>query len=236
MGPVTAVLLAGGQGFRAGSTTPKQFLDLAGRPLLVHSLLVFEATPEVTSVVVVLPDEVPDFVRGAIALPKVVSVTTGGAIRQASLAEGLACLPEETEVVVVHDAARPLVSPGLVGASLEALADWDGVVVAVPVEDAVKEVSSTSEIVRARTRSGLWRAQTPQVFLREALEDALARADAEGLVADDCSELATRAGYRVRVVPGDPWNLKVTRPQDLALCERIIESRGGASWLQRAAT
>lgn len=232
---VTAVLLAAGSGQRAGGAVPKQFLDLAGRPMLVHSLLAFEASERVTSVVVVLPEERPLAVEQAVALPKVWSVASGGPTRQASLAEGLACLPEQAAVVLVHDAARPLVSAGLVERVLEGVGGvYEGAIAAVPVDDAVKEVSAGGEILQARPRTGQWRAQTPQAFLRECLEDSLARADAEGVVCEDCSEMATRAGYRVRVVMGDPFNLKATRPRDLWLCERILAARVAAGVLERS--
>ncbi|MGH2768224.1 MAG: 2-C-methyl-D-erythritol 2,4-cyclodiphosphate synthase, partial [Actinomycetota bacterium] len=132
--------------------------------------------------------------------------------------------------VMVHDAARPLLSSELVGRVLEALerGGADGVVCAIPLEDAIKEVSEQHGIARSAPREGLWRAQTPQAFRRDCLEDALARAEADGFVAADCSELATRAGHRVTVVEGDPWNLKVTRPEDLALCETILTVRAAS--------
>ena len=219
----TAVVLAGGSGERVGSDVPKQFLDLAGRPMIVHCLLAFERAPEVGAVVVVLPAERPPIVLDALWTPKVVSVTIGGPTRQASLSEGLICLPDETEIVAVHDAARPLVQPALVARVLAGIDDsHDGAVPGVPVDDALKEVTSDGLVVGRRARVGLWRAQTPQAFRREALEDALARADAEGVVCEDCAEMAVRAGYRVRLVPGDPANLKATRRDDLPVLEALL--------------
>lgn len=223
---VTAVVLAGGSGERMEARLPKQFLELAGRPLLAHSIRTLESCDYVASVVVVLPENRPSFIEEALRSQKIASVATGGTSRQASLGEGLMCLPEETEVVLVHDAARPLVTTSLierVSAGFEG--GYSGVVCAVPMEDAIKDVSFAGEVVGTPRREGLWRAQTPQAFLRSPLENALARADAEGVLCDDCSELATRAGYRVRVVMGDPWNIKVTYERDLTLCESIIAAR-----------
>lgn len=224
---VTAVVLAGGSGERLGSAVAKQFLDLAGRPMLAHALLAFERTPEVTATVVVLPPDRPAFVDHELTtLPKVWSVTDGGPTRQASLGEGLVCLPDESDIVLVHDAARPAVQPSLVARVLDGLdATYDGAVPAIPIEDALKEVTNEGLVVGRRSRAGLWRAQTPQGFRRECIEDALARADAEGILCEDCAEMAVRAGYRVRVVPGDPGNLKATRMEDLRLLEALLAGR-----------
>jgi 2-C-methyl-D-erythritol 4-phosphate cytidylyltransferase len=230
---VTAVVLAGGSGERFGADVAKQFLDLAGRPMLAHALAAMERTRQVTATVVVLPVERPPFVDLALkGLAKLSSVTNGGPTRQASLGEGLICLPEETEIVLVHDAARPAVQPSLIARVVAALEDGDGphaidtpndgAVPAVPVDDALKEVTSEGLVVGRRSRAGLWRAQTPQGFRRECIEDALARADAEGTLCEDCAEMVVRAGYRVRVVPGDPINLKATRREDLRLLEALL--------------
>ncbi|MGH2721933.1 MAG: 2-C-methyl-D-erythritol 4-phosphate cytidylyltransferase [Actinomycetota bacterium] len=219
----TAVLLAGGSGERIGGDVPKQFLDLAGRPMIAHALAAFERSADVGAVVVVLPVEPPPLAVNALWTPKVVSVTTGGVTRQASLSEGLICLPDETEIVLVHDAARPLVQPALIARVLGGIDDdHDGAVPGIPVDDALKEVTADGLVVGRRPRAGLWRAQTPQGFRREVLEDALARADAQGVVCEDCADMAVRAGYRVRVVPGDPANVKATRREDLTLLEALL--------------
>lgn len=226
---VTAVLLAAGRGERAEESTPKQFLDLAGRPMFVHPLEALEQAEAVAAIVVVLPEERPDFVEEHLSKDKICSITNGGASRQASLGQGLECLPEQTAVVLVHDAARPLLDQKLIHRVLSGFdGAFHGVVSAVPMDDSVKEVSEGREILSARMRRSLWRAQTPQGFLRDSLEDALARADADGVECDDCSELLTRSGYRVKVVEGDPWNLKVTRPRDVSLAEAILAARADA--------
>jgi 2-C-methyl-D-erythritol 4-phosphate cytidylyltransferase len=228
---VTAVVLAGGSGVRFGADVAKQFLDLAGQPMLTHALAAFERSPEVAATIVVLPVERPPFVDLALGgLAKLASVTNGGPTRQASLSEGLVCLPDETEIVLVHDAARPAVQPSLIARVVDALGDdeddldvpYDGAIPAIPVDDALKEVTEEGLVVGRRARAGLWRAQTPQGFRRECLEDALARADAEGILCEDCAEMAVRAGYRIRTVPGDPTNLKATRREDLRLLEALL--------------
>lgn len=245
---VTAILLAGGRGERANAGAvagdaaallpdlPKQFADLAGRPVLVHPLETLAASPRVSSIVVVLPEDGSSFDAEALRHPKVASIATGGPTRQASLGEGMACIPEETSVVLVHDAARPLLPTELIDGVLGGLdGSHHGAICALPVEDAIKEVSADERIVVARARRGLWRAQTPQAFLRASLEDAIARAVAGGIDCEDCSEMLTRAGYLVKVVRGDPWNIKITFTKDFYLAESILRARSEArDWTGRA--
>lgn len=215
---------------RLGSRLPKQFVEVAGHPMITHSIKAFEASAPIQAIIVVLPEERPSFVDEEIRSEKIVSVTSGGPTRQASLSEGLTCLPEGTGVVLIHDAARPMVTPELVERVVEGVADeFVGAICGLPVEDALKEVSSEGEITSARRREGLWRAQTPQAFLRRPLEESLARADAEGIAGDDCSEIVTRAGYKVRAVMGDPLNIKVTFKRDLILCEKLLGGRAAGS-------
>lgn len=230
MNRVAAVLLGGGTGDRVGASLPKQFLDLGGKPLLLHSLEALRSCPRIDAVVVVLPATRPPRIDEELSAASVIAVVDGGPTRQASLVEGLSALPSENEVVVVHDAARPLVTPAIIVRVLEVVGGRvHGAVPALAVDEALKEVSSTSEILGSRSRAGLRRAQTPQAFLRDALEDSLARADAEGVVCEDCSEMLTRAGYKVLAVEGDPMNLKVTYPEDLAICEAILSAGRGTA-------
>lgn len=226
---VTAVVLAAGSGQRVGAGVPKQFLPLAGRPMLLLSLAVFEQSTEVESVIVALPaagPEAPDLHD----FSKVVARVPGGETRQASLAQALAHLPPESDTVMVHDAARPLVEHRLIEELLAALdATCDGVIPGIPLEDTIKKVDGDRMVEREVERSGIWRIQTPQLFRRPALEDALARAVDAGMQSTDCSQMLTAAGYRVRVVEGDPLNFKVTRAADLWLAERVLESRPEAA-------
>jgi 2-C-methyl-D-erythritol 4-phosphate cytidylyltransferase len=220
---VTAVVLAAGTGKRVGSDVPKQFLPLGDRPMLHRSLAVLQASEVISYVVVALPagdgSDLSEF-------PKVVSQVTGGQTRQASLQSALAELPESTDTVMVHDAARPLLGEALIDKLLDALDDTcDGVIPAIPMEDTVKRVSDDLLVEEEVDRRGIWRVQTPQVFRRAVLEDSLAKALAAGLESTDCSQMLTGAGYRVRVVEGDPLNFKVTRAADLWLAEQIIAAR-----------
>ncbi|GAC1366431.1 MAG: 2-C-methyl-D-erythritol 4-phosphate cytidylyltransferase [Actinomycetota bacterium] len=225
---VAAVVLAGGASVRLAAAIPKPFRQLGGRPMLDYSLSAFAGATSVTSIVVVLPASLLGAMTDSLlSAPKVRAVTAGGPSRQESLLRGLAVIPDDASVVAVHDAARPLITPGIIDRVVAGVSEgFSGAVCAIPLDDAIKRVGEGDEILGPRSRVGLWRAQTPQVFRRDCLETALAQAIAAGVVCDDCSEMATRAGYRVRVVQGDPRNVKVTRPGDLELCERLLGGDG----------
>lgn len=220
---VTAVVLAAGSGKRVGSDTPKQFLPLGARPMLHRSLAAVEAADAVSFVVVALPaDDGSDLSE----FPKVVAQVPGGETRQASLESAVRKLPDSTDTVMVHDAARPLLDKDLINKLLDALDETcDGVIPAIPMEDTIKRVSEDRLVEQEVDRQGIWRVQTPQVFRRAALEDSLAKALVSGMESTDCSQMLTGAGYRVRVVEGDPLNFKVTRAADLWLAEQILAAR-----------
>jgi len=223
---VTAILLAAGAGHRFGSAGPKQFEHLAGEPMFVHPLRVLVGDIRIDSIVVVLPAVRTPEVDEAARLPKVSASTRGGTTRQDSLAKGFAYLPAQTEVVLVHDAARPLVTEDLVGALLDGLDETcEGVIPGLPLEDAIKEVSPEGMVVRGLARRSVWRIQTPQVFRRAILEECLAAAVADDFAASDCSELLTRRGSPVKIIPGTPANFKITLPEDLALAEAVLKGR-----------
>ena len=199
---VVGIVPAAGAGERLGADVPKAFAVLGGKPLLEWSLAVLREVCD--RVVVAVPEDraaPPDFVAG-------------GATRSESVRNALDAAPEAT-IFVVHDAARPLVTPELVQRCIDALEGFDGVIAAVPVTDTVKEVED-EQIVRTPDRARLWAAQTPQVFRADVL-----RRVASGAGTDDAS-LVEAAGGRVRVVEGDPENFKVTRPLDVRVAEMLL--------------
>lgn len=226
------MLLAGGTGTRLGSGLPKQFLQLGEEPMLNHPLRRLDQSPRIRSVIVVLPAaavQVPDLLD---SFPKVSARVEGGSSRQGSLARAITHLPDSTGVILVHDAARPLLEADLIERVLDGLEHRDGchgVIPGVRVQDTIKKVSPDGFVEQEVDRRSVWRVQTPQAFRRSALEDALTRAIRAGHESTDCSQMLTRAGYRVRVVEGDPWNLKVTTSTDLQLARLILSSRGGVA-------
>lgn len=223
---VTAVVLAAGSGERVGSDIPKQFLPLGDRPMVTLSLAAFEGCEQVQAVLLALPADGGGVELSLGEFSKLAAPVSGGPSRQDSLARALARLPDATEAVLVHDAARPLVDQKLIADLLAALDDsCEGVIPAIPVEDTIKRVSEERLVEQELDRRGVWRVQTPQLFRRAALEDALSKAIASGMQSTDCSQMLTAAGYRVRVVEGDPLNFKVTRAADLWLAEQVLGAR-----------
>ena len=218
-GTTWALLAAAGTGERLGIDRPKAFAPLAGRPLLAESLDRLDRCPWVDAIVVAAPpgwEEPAILLSEELAATKVVSCVTGGATRAESVRAALADVPDEALVVLVHDAARPLVDDAVVERVLGPLSEgYEGVVPALPVPDTLKRVEGSS-VVETVARDGLVVAQTPQAFLAAALRGAYA-GDLSG--ATDCASLVERAGGRVAVVEGDPRLLKVTTPEDLALVE-----------------
>jgi 2-C-methyl-D-erythritol 4-phosphate cytidylyltransferase/2-C-methyl-D-erythritol 2,4-cyclodiphosphate synthase len=223
------VVPAAGRGSRLGGERPKALVPLRGRPLLLYALETFERLAEVDSVAVAAPGDAVDVVSALAreaGMTKVAAVVPGGADRQASVAQGLRALPPDLEWVVVHDGVRPLVTPELVRAVLEAAAREGAATLALPVEETVKRaedgwVRSTVE------RSGLYRVQTPQAFRRDLLEKAHQEAARAGFRGTDDAVLVERRGHGVRLVPGSPLNVKVTVPEDLEVAEALLERRDG---------
>ena len=224
----TAVVLAGGAGARMGAGVPKALLPLAGRPMLEWSVRAMAAAPEVEWVVVVAPAGREAEVQAALGgLAGVHAVVGGGSSRPRSVRAGLAAAPEDG-VVLVHDAARPLVSPALVAAVLAGLDGVDGAIAAAPLADTLKRAGEDGTIAGTVDRAELWRAETPQAFGLATLRDAIARADAAGALdlATDCASLVEAAGGRVRLVASTEPNLKVTTPLDMAVAEALLAARG----------
>lgn len=214
---VWALLAAAGRGERLGADRPKAFVRLGDRPLLAESLERLEACDRVDAIVVVAPPgwEEPTILLGEeLGCSKVSACVAGGATRAESVAAALAEVPQEAEVVLVHDAARPLLPADVVERVLAPLAEgWDGVVPALPLPDTVKRVHD-GLVVETLERSSLVGVQTPQAFVASALRAGY-RGDPGG--ATDCASLVEARGFRVTTVPGDRRLLKITDPEDLEL-------------------
>jgi 2-C-methyl-D-erythritol 4-phosphate cytidylyltransferase len=216
-----AIVAAAGSGERLGVPGPKAFVSLGGRPILARAVEAALACPAVGLVVVAAPPGAEDLAHAIVEPLGAHAVVTGGATRQASVRAALAAVPQDAPAVLCHDAARALATPALFAAVLEALEGWDGVVPVVPVADTVKRVRG-ERVVGTEPREELALAQTPQAFVAEALRDAHARAEAAGVEATDDAALLEWAGYRVRVVPGEATNLKITTRADLGWAELLL--------------
>jgi 2-C-methyl-D-erythritol 4-phosphate cytidylyltransferase len=224
---VGVVVVAAGQGVRAGGELPKQFRDIAGVPMLLRALRPFTGHADVGHVVVVLspPDAAAPPRWLAALIGDALSVTAGGEERTDSVRAGLLALRPSCTTVLVHDAARPMVERVTVDAVITVARQGVGAVPAVPLGDTLKETDGNGDgrrVVRTISRERLWRAQTPQGFPRQVLERAHAAARAEGRRATDDAALVEALGVEVRIVPDSARNLKVTTAEDFEFVERLL--------------
>jgi 2-C-methyl-D-erythritol 4-phosphate cytidylyltransferase len=225
---VGVVIVAGGSGSRVGGVELKQFRWVAGKPMLLHSVQAFMARPDVALVVVVLPrayaaDPPPWLFQCDVDR---LLVTEGGGERMESVANGLGDLPTTVNVVLVHDAARPLVDDATIDRVVATARAGTAAIAALPVVDTLKEVDAAGRIVRTVDRTRLWRAQTPQGFPRDVIVEAHVAARRDGATATDDAALCERLGLPVVVVRGSERALKVTEEADFARAEllaRLVE-------------
>jgi 2-C-methyl-D-erythritol 4-phosphate cytidylyltransferase len=222
-GGVWAVLVAAGRGERFQAERPKAFAPLAGRPLLAESLERLDASEWVDAIVLVAPEEWEEpaiLLTEELGVGTVRAVVTGGAARADSVRAGMAEVPADAGVALVHDAARPLLPAEVVERVLRALgAEWDAAVPALPLADTIKRADGEA-VVETVERTGLYAVQTPQAFVADVLRRALAA----GADATDCAGLVEAAGGRVRVVEGDRRLVKVTTRSDLAFVETLLRA------------
>ncbi|MGB3810060.1 MAG: bifunctional 2-C-methyl-D-erythritol 4-phosphate cytidylyltransferase/2-C-methyl-D-erythritol 2,4-cyclodiphosphate synthase [Parvibaculum sp.] len=222
---VAALIVAAGRGTRAGPGGPKQYRMLAGEPVLRRALAAFATHPGIDIVLAVIhPDDREAYEAAAAGLPKLAPLCLGGATRQASVRLGLEMLETlKPSRVLIHDGARPLVSPGIISRSIEALDAHAGALVALPITDTVRRASDgfAGETI---PRDGLWRAQTPQAFHFAAILDAHRKAAGAELT-DDVA-VAASAGIPVAMIEGDEANMKITSADDLARAERLLMNGG----------
>jgi 2-C-methyl-D-erythritol 4-phosphate cytidylyltransferase len=214
---VWAILAAAGRGDRLGLDRPKAFAPLNDRPLIAEPLERLDASEWIEGIVVAAPPDWEEpciLVAEEVAAGKVAGTVTGGATRSESVRAALAEVPDDAAIVLVHDAARPLVTDEVIERVITGLGDgWDGAVPALPISDAVKRVEGET-VAETLDRVDLVVAQTPQAFVASVLRDALS---GDVSTAADCASLVEARGGKVRVVPGDLRLLKVTEPSDLEL-------------------
>jgi 2-C-methyl-D-erythritol 4-phosphate cytidylyltransferase len=218
-----AILVAAGQGERMRAGRPKAFVELAGRPLLVWSALAFEAAPSIDQIVVVVPREQVDLARELLRpVSKLLGVVEGGERRQDSVEQGLRLVPRGFDgLVLVHDAARPLVREALVEAVGQAAAEVGAAVPVVPLVDTIKSLSG-GRVTGTVDRSALGAAQTPQGFRYPLLREAYDAAYRDRVTVTDEAMAVERLGRPVAAVPGAASNRKLTTPEDLAWAEDLL--------------
>jgi 2-C-methyl-D-erythritol 4-phosphate cytidylyltransferase len=226
---VYALIVAGGSGSRFGGSSRKQYLPLAGVPVLVRTLGVFDRCEGIDTLVLVVPPGDARFVResllAAACIRKNVLLCSGGARRQDSVFNGLACIPDDESIVVIHDAVRPLVTCECITACIDAARAQGAGIAAVPVWDTLKRVTHSGAIDATLPREGVWLAQTPQAFRTGLIRNAHCAARAQNFPGTDDASLVEREGGSVRIVPGSRCNIKITTSEDMALAEALIDIR-----------
>lgn len=224
---VGVVIVAAGRGTRMGTVESKQYLLLQGKPVIVHTLEVFQQHDLISEIVLVTGKEDIDRCREWIQLyklDKVKAIVAGGSERQHSVHKGL--LKLTTQWVMVHDGVRPFVQPNEIEACYERAKQIGASVLAVPVKDTIKQVDNEGRVLSTPDRRSLWAIQTPQTFRLSELLDAYAAAEPDGFLGTDDSSLAERAGIPVSVVEGSYRNIKITTPDDLDFAEFTERNRG----------
>lgn len=227
MSEAWAIIPASGTGSRFSPTRDKLLEPLVGIPVLVRTLQAFLDCPDITGIVMVTNPQnqlrYQDFINRC--LPQnTIQWTLGGATRRDSVYQGLQALPDSASIVVIHDAARPLISPKLISQSIQSIKEGAaGAIAALPIYDTVKRVQAgTTEIQSTLDRNELWRAQTPQTFQRDLLLQAHRQIPSESIITDD-AQLMEMAGFSpVQLIPGNEANLKITNATDIALAESLL--------------
>jgi 2-C-methyl-D-erythritol 4-phosphate cytidylyltransferase len=228
---IDALIVAAGKGLRMQAKQRKQYLELAGRPILTRTLLTFERHPEIDRIFVALPEDDIEFCRKtmivAAGLRKAIHLVAGGDHRQVSVLNGLRSIPETDGIVLIHDGVRPLVTHALISACIAGARTWGACIPAIKALETLKKVTPYDCIERTVNRERICMAQTPQAFRLAWIRQAHESAVRHGWTATDDASLLEQMGTAVHVIDGARSNLKITRPEDLALAEAIFQSCAG---------
>jgi 2-C-methyl-D-erythritol 4-phosphate cytidylyltransferase len=229
MSKVTALVPAAGMGKRMGKAVAKQFLPLGDKPMLAHTLLVFQRSPEIDEIIPILSEEdmescLRDVIE-AFHLTKVKTLVVGGKERQDSVYNGIRKLEKDAAIILVHDGVRPFVTHEMIRECVEFARKGECVAVGVPLKDTIKQVDDKGIVQQTLERSRLWAIQTPQAFPAKVLRKAYDESYKNNVFGTDDATLVERAGNKVRVLMGSYENIKITTPEDLVLAEEILKRR-----------
>jgi 2-C-methyl-D-erythritol 4-phosphate cytidylyltransferase len=230
----SAVIVAGGNGTRMQADIRKQYLVLGKSPVLCHTLAVFAASPLIAHIYFVVPES--DFTlceEEVIAatpghLPPV-HLVAGGGTRQESVYHGLCAVSDVDGIVVIHDGVRPFVTPMEINACVKWAENEGACILGVPAVDTLKKVDEDGHIIHTVARQHIWRAQTPQAFQYHLIKKAHDLAISKGITGTDDASLVERMGFRVRMIPGSPCNIKITTPEDMMMALGILQGRSGGN-------
>jgi 2-C-methyl-D-erythritol 4-phosphate cytidylyltransferase len=223
---VAAIIVAAGQGTRMRTEARKQYMMLRNRPVLAHTLLTFEECNAVEEIFLVIPGGDDPFCKKEIIEPlrpsKPIHLVSGGATRQESVYNGLKAMDGRFGLVVIHDGARPLVKIEQITECIRVAKEYGGCILAVPASDTIKTIDEHDCVVSTMKRHMIRMAQTPQAFHYDLILEAHVASQKEAYVGTDDAELVERHGKVVKVIPGDPCNIKITTPEDLRFAEALL--------------
>ncbi|MCU0613612.1 MAG: 2-C-methyl-D-erythritol 4-phosphate cytidylyltransferase [Desulfobacterales bacterium] len=228
MNPLSApaIIVAAGAGVRMKTPMRKQYLLLQDRPILAHTLSVFEKCSAISRIYLVVPEKDFDFVHTTILTccckKKEVILVPGGKERQDSVFNGLGALDDDDKYIVVHDGVRPMILPKMIEDCLQGAFEYRACIMGLPARETIKQVNHDHFIQKTLSRDTLWLAQTPQAFEFDLLRRAHYQAKAENYHGTDDSSLVERLGIKVKMIPGNPCNIKITTPEDLLLAQSIL--------------
>ena len=223
---VAAVIVAAGQGTRMGAETKKQYMMLANRPVLAHTLLAFEKCGAVEEIFLVIHRGDDPFCKREIIDPlrpnKPIHLVSGGATRQESVYNGLKAIDGRFSIVVIHDGVRPLVNIARIAECVTVARKYGGCILGMAASDTIKTVDEYDRVIGTMKRHMIRMAQTPQAFRYDLILEAHVASQKEGYAGTDDAELVEQRGKVVKVIPGDPYNIKITTPEDLKLAEALL--------------
>lgn len=226
---ISAIIVAAGKGERMGTAQRKQYMDLSGTPILIHSLKPFDQCPLIDQIIVVIPNGEIEFCQKQIVDPADLKTPTllvpGGKRRQDSVFNGINAVKDNEGIVLIHDGARPLISTEMIEACIQGAHKWGACIPAIAPVDTPKQVDSEGRIVQTISRDSLRFAQTPQAFQLPIIQKAHRQSIDNGWVATDDASLVELMGQEVHIIEGQRENLKITTPEDLLLAEIFLKKR-----------
>ena len=225
---VSAIIVAAGKGIRMNDTTRKQYLDLAGRPILAHSVMAFDACDLIDKIFLVIPKEDIEYCRKNILpvleLKNGVDLVFGGEKRQDSVYNGLQAIDKKTDTVVIHDGVRPFIQPDELESCILGARKFGACILGIPAGDTIKHVGKSGFIEKTLARDSIWLAQTPQAFKYELIIRAHETARRDGYTGSDDASLVERLGIGVKIIKGSKNNIKITVREDLVVAQAMLDA------------
>ena len=222
---VSAVIVAAGKGIRMKDTVRKQYLPLAGRPVLAHSLTLFENCNLINKIILVVPEDDFDYCRNNILpmLKSKINLVAGGRERQDSVYNGLIAVGENNGIVIIHDGVRPFANNEMLKSCVKGAKKHGACIIGVPAQDTLKKISSLGNIEKTIERNNIWLAQTPQAFQYKIIRKAHEKAKEKGYAGTDDAFLVEQMGNPVKIIKGSKNNIKITTREDLELAEVMLQ-------------